>query len=218
MDSDIGIRIDAIAPDFVLTDHYHSFLAMHDNDTIGRDAFAKRHPYVRDDNTISSALLLTYGEFRAVLGGDVTNTTWERAVPDPIRGGCQVVKLSHHGSEKGNFPADRLLCEHVGLVAGGTALISGGYREKLPAEVTLKALRKRKDKVYRTGAIGESLPYNPHATIADPLARQHVSTACRIVVAKSFHGNITIRGFPNGEYEVAPEIRRPRLPKRTPVK
>ena len=71
-----------------------------------KSALPEGRKHLGDDNTLSSAFLLTYGECRILLGGDVTNLTWATILRNklPKRLACKAVKASHHGSLDGNFP------------------------------------------------------------------------------------------------------------------
>lgn len=137
-----GVRIDVLAPSSAHYQYYINFLSLKDEED--RRVYAKKHPESGDDNIVCSGLLLTFGEFRCILGADLTNKAWlqilrpQRLFDLP----CHALKISHHGSLEGNFPDEREpLWGHIkkhdeDLVA----VISGGYRTALPHERTLQSL------------------------------------------------------------------------------
>ncbi|OGY12578.1 MAG: hypothetical protein A3A58_02355 [Candidatus Blackburnbacteria bacterium RIFCSPLOWO2_01_FULL_41_27] len=110
---------------------------------LGARAEEKANPY-------SLVLKLSYGEFDALLTGDIippaTDTMAER-----IRGVVEVLKVPHHGSKNG------LTLGMLEAASPGLAIISAGRNNRYghPHEETLGVMREMGVKILRTDQEGE---------------------------------------------------------------
>jgi beta-lactamase superfamily II metal-dependent hydrolase len=198
-----GVFLDIIAPDSWLAADYINYWLQERED---RKEYGRGNPDVKNHNTISSALRLRYGQFQVLLGGDVTNTTWEAILADRGRNdpSCHALKISHHGSAEGNFPSGMPLWP--ALAPRGrrlTALISGGYRRSLPHADTLASLRQAGCNVYCTGPVVQCnlTPYSPpdEPVLAPYLGLFEIEEG---EVEELGHGDIVLYGYESGRCRV----------------
>jgi beta-lactamase superfamily II metal-dependent hydrolase len=225
-----GVEIDLLAPHANQFEVYSNYLGC---ETTKQRQDYRRHLKLRrcltdqrqpclcpvEDNIISSALLLRYGSFRLILAGDITNCSWRGilARAHEIDPQCHCVKVSHHGSLEGNFPYQEeiLLWEHIRVQgADMIAAISGGYRDGLPHDDTIRTLGRSGYEIYCTGprvTVGLK-PYRAPYRV-DPSVRFFLEKTCFVETGRmpitgaqsraQAHGDIKIECFANGNSRVS---------------
>ena len=209
-----GVRVDIIAPDSGHWDDYSAFLA-----SPSHSAHSLSAPESTDEHLTCSALLLTYGQARLILAGDVTCAGWDALLRNrrrkPLR--AHAVKVSHHGSIEGNsLPAGsdcptelwNRICYRGTTVAG----ISGGYRGGLPHQDTLNLLARNELQVYCTGDFRRSQAAEANAGDLDDWGDLLDAESDAIVeIDGSYHGNIRIELGADGATKTVPEAVHPPL-------
>jgi len=203
-DSRQRISVDAIAPSVHYSNLYSSYLGITERKRIPDEILGTDRPL--NDNIVSSAFLVNYGTFRAVLGGDVPNLIWIDTLPNGLADGCHVLKLSHHGSPEGNQPLDKPLCEHLNLTLCGSVINSGGYHENVKGDETCQALRKKGRRVFSTGTCDPEVVSGRVPRSVPPGTLPFWKKLVKEIPSKTLHGNITIRAFPDGRHEVETEF------------
>ena len=130
-----AVQIHALAPYTDTKQRYQEEL----HKCFENEALRRKLPAL-DQNQISAALLVEFGETRLILGGDVEKESWEEVLKyvAPSRLNAHAVKVSHHGSRNGYctglWP---LFC------AGGktVAIITPSHPHSLPNEDAVTHIR-----------------------------------------------------------------------------
>lgn len=203
-----GVRIVPIAPTGDCEQSYRAYLMLKSDSE--RSHFRKQYPDSSSGNLISSAFLIQYGQFRCVIGGDLTNYAWEDIIKK--KGGwqglscCSAIAVSHHGSLDGSRPFKSPLWGHIFCEKPKTAVISGGYRLNLPHPTVVEELRAIKAETYVTGSCQVQFKplAIPGAKAISPMElfdiRQVDSDA------QSGCGDVVITGYENGKSETVQEL------------
>ncbi len=230
-----GIEIDLLAPDAKQFWAYVNYLEC-DTDQERqkyRNYFLKRKclndqekvygcKCPTDDHNISSALLVRYGNAQIVLSGDISDCAWRGILlrRNKIDPSCHCMKVSHHGSIRGNKPYDNLnLWEILKHPEGKlVAVISGGYRFGLPHEETISDLELADCDIYCTGP-RVPITHKPYIVenIDDQLASFCMEAICFVDPeddtatddpTETGDGNIVIECFSDGTCEAHTEFER----------
>jgi competence protein ComEC len=104
-----------------------------------------------DLNVESVTILLRYGEFTALLTGDLNASFEEELVNDGLIGDIDLLKVAHHGSRTGE--SNKLL----EVVKPEVAIVSVGKENRFghPHESVMDGLRDHGVYVYRTDVVGD---------------------------------------------------------------
>jgi len=206
-----GVEIEAIAPDAHLALGYsHAMGLKSDSERI---SFLKKYPYAGNDNIVSSAFLLKFGEFRALLGGDVVSPVWQRTLKKNSTNRIHVAKASHHGSNDGNYfgtNCEPILTSAFPESSDSAIIVSGGYRHGLPSEKFVADMEGNQTKVYCTGP-GQFEGLVPLAATRNDLeASLFGHSIFQIVEATGMGcGHISVKCYPDGRFQVNTENNSP---------
>jgi beta-lactamase superfamily II metal-dependent hydrolase len=171
----------------------------------------------RDDSTmehlVCSAMMLTYGQGRIILGADLCNEAWniimDKFVGESLR--SNVVKVSHHGSCEGNFP-EKSLWDKIAFVDKTVATISGGYRKDISLKCTIQELGKYSVLTYCTGN-HDDIQYEEPSSMKNKsqVIKHSYRDESKLTIKKagSYHGDISIYMDCNGNVTVEPEFDNP---------
>ena len=205
--SECGVNIEVLAPSEEHTNMYSSYLMLQNQQE--RAEFLRAKPYAADPNLISSALMIRYGAFRLILGGDLINVGWQHVLRNAmsVDPWCHAIKVSHHGSRDGAFPSRAALWSSITLEEAQLhALISGGYRSGSPHRDTLLSLQQYGAKVYVTGAAqAADRRYVPPSESATQFVESLYQAGIREVEERISVGcgDILLEGYPDGSCEVS---------------
>ncbi len=141
-DENAILRISALAPSTRQAIRYESKL----KNCFDADHRLKSSLELSDHNWISMALLVTFGETRVVLAGDVEENGWNDVLEE-IEGAslsCHAVKISHHGSKTGycdnlwsKFARERL----------PISILTPFKRHRLPRQEAIQHIRPFVDRI-----------------------------------------------------------------------
>ena len=128
-----------------------------------------------NQNTISAALRVVYGETTLILGGDVTSESWEEVIRSSITDNrwlaCHAVKVSHHGSPTGYCAGLwALFCER----GEAEAVITPFRRHRLPTLDTYDHIKEHTGRISTTcvPAIAfEAIPSHEFRAGTNPIAQ-----------------------------------------------
>jgi len=100
-------------------------------------------------NKISSALMLEWGKAKIILGGDMERGSWvevENNIPDLA---CDLVKISHHGSENG-FTST--LWSKFSPAKGALSVFTCFSKQQLPRKAALAHILENSSTLFTTSA------------------------------------------------------------------
>ncbi len=195
-----GVRIDMIAPYCNHWSDYTDYVA------------TSRNFISQKEHLVCSAIMMTYGRGRIILGSDLPNSAWEEIVEKhkgkPLR--SHFVKASHHGSVEGNFlPNDQSLWKRIAFSGRTVAAISGGYRSDISLEKTIQELDTFSVPTYCTGNLLKQ--YSEESEFLKALlpdAKEFYVNDSRSVTENcdSYHGDITVYIERDGLTKVETEL------------
>jgi beta-lactamase superfamily II metal-dependent hydrolase len=137
-----GVEIDCLAPHPKELSNYQTSLAR----------LAKRpSQYRADENRLSAVLRLRYGRSTVLLGSDATTDSWIDISRNSAKRGesltSNLVKVSHHGSNRGYF---RGAWEQIAKKGFTNGAFSAGVQYDLPHRAVISALRELGVKLHCT--------------------------------------------------------------------
>jgi len=100
-------------------------------------------------NKISSGLMLEWGKIKIILGGDMEKGSWvevENAVPDLA---CDLVKISHHGSENGFTTT---LWSKFSPAKRASSVFTCFSKQQLPRKAALAHILENSSSLFTTSA------------------------------------------------------------------
>lgn len=190
--------IRAVAPSGNQISRYHRAL---DDYAIRVTSHPARRAKRVNQNIASVALVITYGQARVVLGGDVETEGWDDAlrVCAPNGLAADVVKVSHHGSDTGYAPG---LWAAFSACGKPIAIVTPYRRFQLPKAAALRHIRSHATELLTTHPVA-SLARHPPAAPGSPLGH---NMASRLAVQQMFglhevptgFGCCTVYCYPSG--------------------
>jgi beta-lactamase superfamily II metal-dependent hydrolase len=142
------LRVFALGPSGRASAEYEDQLKTCFDEANPRQVRIDRLPRI-NHNLISSGLLIEFGAFRAVLGGDILAQGWEEALAwraTELRFESDVVKVSHHGSTNGYCP---LLWEnHLSPRRRAVAVVTAFSSQHLPRPEGLQHIQAHAKSVF----------------------------------------------------------------------
>jgi beta-lactamase superfamily II metal-dependent hydrolase len=201
--------VDVVAPESEFVERYVNYLSL--DQVEERCQYAKEYPHAADDNAVSCGLMLKYGKFSMLLGGDVPSVVWKAIIFNRGAGSvsCDALKVSHHGSMQGSFLSDHQTLWEAASRRPLTAVISGGYRSHCPHPKTMSSLVESKTTTYCTGDSESSdvQPFNLEGVDPAVLQLLELQGMCQVSEHnKSWHGNVSVECGYDGSCSVVTEF------------
>lgn len=194
------VEIDIIAPYCNHWSGYVNYMATSENFTSQKE------------HLVCSGIMMTYGKRRIILGSDLSSKAWEKIVEkheeESLR--SHFVKVSHHGSEEGNFlPGNQSLWTNIAFSGETVSAISGGYRSDISLDKVIRELRTLSIPIYCTGNFLKK--YHNGGKFLEDIpteAKELYSNDSRSAVTNhdSYHGDISVYIERDGLITVEPEL------------
>jgi hypothetical protein len=121
-------------------------------------------------NVISSGFHVQFGNWRAVLGGDILSEGWTDALSQATEkiSGANLVKVSHHGSHNGYCAG---MWQNLGASGNSIAVVTPFRSKKLPRLDPLRHIRDHTNKIYTTSVPALSDDIGVSQSAKQPTAR-----------------------------------------------
>jgi hypothetical protein len=144
------LRITALGPAGNLIDEYEDSIEKCFDTSVAARVLTVKAPDI-NNNIVSAALLIEYGDTTVVLGGDMEKEGWEHVIAyttSTLSLDADFVKVSHHGSSNGY--CDRLWEDHFCSSRSTTAVITAYSKKKLPREDDVDYIKAHAHKLFTT--------------------------------------------------------------------